>query len=313
MPDVDEGGPASLRSSPGARWRPSGVIRLSAGFHIVVLVATAADPALWAYGLGALALNHLALGIIGMVPRSALLGSNLTALPGACAERGEIALTFDDGPDPAVTPQVLDVLDRFGAKASFFCIGRRIQAEPDLAREIVRRGHSIENHTFSHPSLFACFSPARLRRELEAPNEIIEAATGRPPAFFRAPMGLRSPLLDPLLTSLDQKLAAWTCRGYDSLDSDPDRVLGRMLHGVKAGSILMLHDGDCARTRAGDPVVLDVLPVLLERISAAGLQAVSLPMAFGFGSGSISRAARFQQGTPANDCADDKPRMHAGE
>ena len=144
MPDVDEGGPASLRSSPGARWRPSGVIRLSAGFHIVVLVATAADPALWAYGLGALALNHLALGIIGMVPRSALLGSNLTALPGACAERGEIALTFDDGPDPAVTPQVLDVLDRFGAKASFFCIGRRIQAEPDLAREIVRRGHSIE-------------------------------------------------------------------------------------------------------------------------------------------------------------------------
>ena len=107
----------------------------------------------------------------------------------------------------------------------------------------------------------------------------LAALAGRAPRFFRAPMGLRTPLLESVLARQGLCSAAWTRRGYDGTCGDADRVLGRLTRGLAARDVLLLHDGGSARTRAGRPVVLDVLPALLDRITALGLRSVALPAA----------------------------------
>ena len=261
------------------RWRPSPVIRVSAALHVAGAAALLAVPSSWPWVLGAIVADHTLLTAAGLWPRSTLLGPNMLRLPQAARARGEIALTFDDGPDPALTPRVLDLLDRYRAKASFFCVGRRAAAHADVVRETAARGHSVENHSDRHSNFFSFYGLRGLRREIEAAQTAITQAARTPPQFFRAPAGLRSPLLDPVVARLGLRYVAWTRRGFDTVTADARRVLDRLATGLAAGDILLLHDGACARTRGGQPVVLEVLPALLERILAAGLKPVSLPAA----------------------------------
>ena len=117
-------------------WRATPLLLLSTGVHVFCAVLTVLNPAIWQWTLGAVIANHLLiLATIVMWPRSRLLGPNMARLPAAAALRGEVALTFDDGPDPLVTPHVLDLLDQYGAKASFFCVAEKVIAHPELARE----------------------------------------------------------------------------------------------------------------------------------------------------------------------------------
>lgn len=262
-----------------SRWSPAPLIRVSFWWHIAGVLSLIAYPMTWPWVIAALLGNHVVLGVIGMWPRSRLLGPNLVRLPAAAARRGEVALTFDDGPDPEVTPQVLDLLDHAGAKASFFCLGARAAAHPEIVRDMVRRGHSVENHSHRHPNTFACYGLRALRREIEAAQKAIAEATGRRPAFFRAPIGLRSPLLDPVLARTGLRYVSWTRRGYDAVRADAAGVLRRLTRGLAAGDVLLLHDGSSARTSGGQPVVLQVLPALLEQVAAQGLKAVTLPAA----------------------------------
>lgn len=264
-----------LLSAPG-RWRPSPLVAGSFVLHGAALLALAAQPAWWPQLLALLALDHAVLTVCGLLPRSHWLGPNLTRLPAAAAARGEIAITIDDGPDPDVTPAVLDLLDRHQVRATFFCIGRRAQRHPELCREIVRRGHAVENHGQHHRHNFSLMGPGGLRRELLQAQDTLTAITGQRPGFFRAPAGLRNPLLDPLLPGLGLRLASWTRRGFDTRTGDADLLLRRLVKGLRAGDILMLHDGNAARTPAGQPVILQVLPRLLERVAAAGLHPVTL-------------------------------------
>ena len=257
-------------------WRPSIAIWLSAGFHMSALIALIARPQWWPSILTALVLNHVVLALIGSWPKSRLLGANMLRLPDAAASRNEIALTFDDGPDPDVTPQVLDILDSHHAKASFFVIGDKAAAHPELIREIVNRGHSIENHSRRHSSFFGFFAWTALRKDIGTAQEIIAGITGRPPEFFRSPMGIRNPLLDPVIAQLGLRYITWTRRGFDTVASDPAVVLERLTRKMSAGDILLLHD---RRTRDQRAMVIEVLPALLDRIAAAGLKPVSLPLA----------------------------------
>jgi len=204
------------------------------------------------------------------------LGANMLRLPDAAATRKEIALTFDDGPDPEVTPKVLEILDSHQAKASFFVIGERAAAYPGLIREVVKRGHSIENHSQKHSSFFGFFAWTALRKEIGAAQEIIAGITGQPPMFFRSPMGIRNPLLDPVIARLGLRYITWTRRGFDTVARNPAVVLERLTRQLSAGDILLLHD---RRTRDERAMVLEVLPALLDRIAAAGLKPVSLPRA----------------------------------
>jgi peptidoglycan/xylan/chitin deacetylase (PgdA/CDA1 family) len=261
---------------PPSRWHPSWLLVASAGLHAAACVMVVLHPEAWSLAVGGLAANHLLLGIAGLLPRSSLLGPNLTRLPAAAAARGEVALTIDDGPDPRVTPQVLDLLERHGAKASFFCVGDEALRHPALCREIVRRGHAIENHSQSHSRLFAAFGPRRAAADVDLGQETLLALTGETPLFFRPTAGLRSVFLDPVLSRRGLQLASWTRRGYDTHESNAAVVYRRLVRNLKAGDILLLHDGNAARTAAGTPVILEVLPPLLEALRTAGLQSVTL-------------------------------------
>lgn len=272
MPEVPE--------ATGRRWQPAPLVLATAGLHTAGIAAALLAPQRWPWIAGALVANHVVLSVHGMTPRSPALGPVLTRLPAAAAQRGEVALTFDDGPDPEVTPRVLDLLDRWGARGSFFCIGRRVAAHPDIAAEIVHRGHRLENHTWSHPNLFSCYGPWRQRREIVRAQEAIAAAAGRAPAWFRAPAGLRNIFLDRELSGSGLRLAAWTRRGYDTVVGDPARVAGRLVRGLAAGDVLLLHDGSAARDQQGAAVVLEALPRVLDAVAASGLRPVRLDEAF---------------------------------
>ena len=261
---------------PPRTWHPGIAIWVTGIVHICAIALLLAQPHWWPSIVSALVLNHVLLALIGLWPRSRLLGSNMLRLPEAAIKRGEVAVTFDDGPDPEVTPKVLDILDAHRAKASFFVIAEKAAEHPALVREIVRRGHSIENHSRRHASCFALFGWSALKQDVGAAQEIIERITGRSPAFFRAPMGLRNPMLDPLMAIMGLRYTAWTRRGFDTVTRDPAAVLRRLTRNLSAGDILLLHDRRC---RDDQPIALEVLPPLLEQIEAKGLRPVSLPLA----------------------------------
>lgn len=260
-------------------WRATTALRLTTLFNAGCAALTLLQLAIWPWTLSAVIANHLILGIATMLPRSRLLGPNMIRLPAAAIRRQEVALTFDDGPDPEITPRVLDLLDQYGAKASFFCIASRVTAHPELAREIIRRGHSVENHSLRHPNTFAFFSPAAQQREIDAAQATIYAVTGRAPQFFRAPMGFRNPFLIPLVERANLRYVSWARRGYDTVARHPEPVVQRLQRGLAAGNILLLHDGCATRQNTGAPVILEVLPRLLEQLQARSLKAVSLPAA----------------------------------
>lgn len=261
---------------PDSRWHPAPLIRTSIALHLLALAAILIAPGQWRWALGAVVANHLVLTALGLWPRSHWLGPNWTRLPAPATARNEIALTIDDGPDPAVTPHVLDMLDRYGVQATFFCIGEQAARYPDLCREIVRRGHAVENHSQRHRHHFSLMGPRGLARELQAAQDTLTVISGQSPLFFRAPAGLRNPFLDPVLARLGLRLAAWSARGFDTRIGDAERVKNRLLRGLRAGAILLLHDGHAARTTEGIPVILAVLPAVLESAAAARLRVVTL-------------------------------------
>lgn len=255
-------------------------LRVTVALHGVGACLLVLAPAWWPWILAALAANHLVLSAAVLWPRGRLLGPNVVALDELAQSRNEVCLTFDDGPDPAVTPHVLDILARHHAHASFFCVGAKADAYPQLVEEIGKRGHSLENHSYSHSPTFAFWSAGRLQRDIERAQFAISRSAQRPPCFFRAPAGFRSPLLDGVLQRCGLRYASWTRRGFDTVRRDPARVLADLTRHLRAGDVLLLHDGSAARTVDGVPVVLAVLPLLLEAIAARGLRCVSLPMAF---------------------------------
>jgi len=265
--------PAALPAA-AAPWPWPPLVRSSVLLHAAAAGAALAVPGAVPWALGGVLLNHAVLTAAGLWPRSRLLGPNLTRLPGSVAD--EIAVTIDDGPDPHTTPAVLELLAAHGVHATFFCIAERARAHPALLREIVARGHSVQNHSLRHRHDFSLLGPRRLARDVAAAQDVLGSLSGTVPHCFRAPAGLRNPFLDPVLHRLGLQLVSWTRRGFDTREADPQRVLARLTRGLASGDILLLHDGHARRSAAGHAVLLDVLPPLLTRCRAAGLRAVTL-------------------------------------
>jgi len=271
---------AVLSPAHTTRWPWPPLLWATAFAHAAAVAALIAMPAQWPWALAALIVNHAVLTAVGLWPRSTALGENLLRLPAAAAARREVALTIDDGPDPEVTPAVLDLLDAASARATFFCIAERAARHPELVREIVRRGHSVQNHSHAHRHNFSLLGPRGFAREIVAAQQVLRDVAGEEPRFFRAPAGLRNPFLAPVLHRLGLTLASWTRRGFDTREPDPQRVLRRLTRGLAAGDILLLHDGHCARDAQGRPVVLAVLPALLAELRRLRLVPVTLPQSF---------------------------------
>lgn len=265
--------PAPAAAAP---WPMPPLVGASIALHGTAALAAVLAPQSAGWALGAVAANHAVITAAGLWPRSRSLGPNVDRLDDAAAARNEVALTFDDGPDAEITPRVLDVLDAFDVRASFFCIGKRAARHVALVREIVRRGHDVQNHSLTHRLDFSLLGPRGMAREVLDGQSLLADLTGTAPHCFRAPAGLRNPFLDPVLHRAGLQLASWTRRGYDTRDGNAARVLARLVRGLRGGDVLLLHDGHVARTRTGAPVVLDVLPAVLERCRAAGLRGVTL-------------------------------------
>ena len=178
---------------------------------------------------------------------------------------GEILITIDDGPDPHDTPLLLDLLDRHHAKAIFFMIGEKVRAHPELAREVVRRGHEIGNHTLTHPAAsFWCAGPWRTRREIAGCQQVIGEITGIKPRWFRAPVGHRNLFTHPVVGILGLEVMAWNRRGYDAVEKDAVKVLARILPDLTTGDIVLLHEAT--------PIAAEVLGGVLERMEFNTLQ-----------------------------------------
>ena len=266
-----------------SRYQPSPFIRGSLLLHAGAAAAAAAWPDLWKVSTLAVAGNHAALTTFGLIPRSTLLGRNITHLPDTNENQSAVAITIDDGPHPVATPKVLDILDEYDAKATFFCIGENVLNCPDLAQEIVRRGHRIENHSMHHSHTFSVPFIGRLNREVIAAQEAIHKTTGQLPRFFRAPAGLRNFLLDRILHRAGLQLTSWTRRGFDTVNTDAGTVAKRLVAALKPRDILLLHDrpailmaaGRAAGTESVAPI-LQALPLVLQNLRAHALTAVTL-------------------------------------
>jgi peptidoglycan/xylan/chitin deacetylase (PgdA/CDA1 family) len=257
-------------------WWPTPALGATALLHAAGTAALIYEPLAWPWiGAGLLA-NHAVLTIAGFAPRSTLIGPNIARLPGAAAALGELALTFDDGPDPEVTPRVLDLLDAAAMKASFFLIGERAARHPQLVREIVGRGHAVENHSYRHSACFAFYGIGKALRDVEQAQRAIADAAGSAPLYFRAPFGIRSPLLEPALAGAGLRYVSWTRRGLDTVDRNARNVVDRLARGLAAGDVLLLHDGVVRRATNGETSVLPALRGLLGHLAERGLRSVTL-------------------------------------
>ena len=260
-----------------ARTPFSPFLRFSALLHLLAAPLALLVPATRKPLAAALLTDHAALCLAGTWPRGTLLGPNLVRLPKDAAPRREVALTFDDGPDPEVTPRVLDHLAETGHRATFFPIARRAKRYPELVRRIVKGGHRLGNHTYRHPNHFAFLGTDALAHEIDRAQDVLTHLGGRPPVHFRAPAGIRNPLLEPLLASRGLHLTTWTHRGFDTADGHPGRVLRRLSRSLRPRDILLLHDGNAAHTPSGRTVVLEVLPSLLGHFREHDLRSIPLP------------------------------------
>ncbi len=269
--------PRCLPDPPENPWKGSPLGRASLAMHAVAAVGLVCRPRSWRIFAAALALDHLALCAAGLWPRGRWLGPNVERLSPQSLDRPWVALTLDDGPDPEATPQVLDLLQRYGARASFFCVGSRAASSPNLVRRIVQEGHRVENHTHNHPNHFSLLGRRGQEREIIDAQQVLFDLTGRKPRWFRAPAGIQNPLLGKLLHDLGLPLVSWTRRGFDAYERDPRKVIHRLTQGLQGGDILLLHDGFGPRHATGRPVVLDSLKGLLRILELRGLAARPLP------------------------------------
>jgi peptidoglycan/xylan/chitin deacetylase (PgdA/CDA1 family) len=155
----------------------------------------------------------------------------------------EVWLTIDDGPSPAHTMAMLDLLDRFEARATFFVIGMNAEQYPHLITEILTRGHEIANHTYTHPSgSFWLAGPRRIAVEIDLCAELLRAAPERPARYFRAPVGLKNLFVHPELKARRLALIGWSVRGLDTIRRDSNKIAHRIARRAKPGAIMILHE-----------------------------------------------------------------------
>ncbi|QDY80469.1 polysaccharide deacetylase family protein [Streptomyces qinzhouensis] len=173
-------------------------------------------------------------------------------------DRREIALTFDDGPDPAHTREVLDLLARYGVHATFFCVGLHVNALPDEVRRIVDAGHSLGNHTWSHPFL-PDLTARQFRLQIDRTADAFDRAVGSVPTVFRPPYGCRTPEMLSELLAGGLTLALWDVDSWDWAGPGPEKITRTVLDHVRPGSMILMHDGGGDRRQG-----VEALPAVLE-------------------------------------------------
>jgi peptidoglycan-N-acetylglucosamine deacetylase len=204
---------------------------------------------------------------------SVVFGPVLTHLPG---HEPVVSITFDDGPNPHATPRILEVLRRERVRATFFVLGKHAERWPELVRRTAVEGHQLGNHGYHHRKLHRR-SPAYVRDDLTRGTEAILRASGVRPRHFRAPHGFRNPWVTPIAASLGQRTVGWSLGVWDSARPGADVIAARVLEGMNAGSILLLHDGD-GYDPGGDRLqTAEALPLIIAGLRRRGFRFTTLP------------------------------------
>ncbi len=215
-------------------------------------------------------------------PRSQLFGTTV------CRTNSprKLAITFDDGPNPALTPKLLDLLHKYSARATFFVIGRYVRECPGLVKETAAHGHLVANHTETHPNLFWT-APGGIRSEMQRCHEAISAALGSAPKWFRPPFGFRNPWVVRAADGLSMRTVMWTLIPGDWKPRPLEELIGKMQPiAVRAkeksflpqatGDVLCLHDGGHRELNADRTNTLKALEHWLPRWRDAGLEFVTI-------------------------------------
>jgi len=242
-------------------------------FHIVALVAVIC-------GVTALGLHNtillnavvlallLAMGLGVAIPQLSFFGDFICR---GSTSKKSVALTFDDGPDPHSTPQLLELLRTEKIPAAFFCVGKRVEENPALAAQIVREGHLLENHSYAHSNFTNFYSAARLQIGLAQTQAVIGKAAGIAPVYYRPPVGLSNPGTFRAAQKLNLKVVGWTIRSLDTVITDPEKIVARVKRGLQPGAIILLHDGNIPADK-----LLVTVKSLLDSLRALGYEIVRL-------------------------------------
>jgi peptidoglycan/xylan/chitin deacetylase (PgdA/CDA1 family) len=226
-------------------------------------------------GLGLAGLAAAGLAAHGTWHRnSGIFGPVLTRLPGA---EPVVSLTFDDGPNPRATPLVLDALRRADVRATFFVLGRHADQWPELVRRMADEGHQLANHGYWHRKLHRR-GPGYVRDDLTRGTDAVERASGGVrPRHFRAPHGFRSPWVTPIAGSLGQRTVGWSLGVWDSARPGAGEIAKRAIDGMRAGSILLLHDGDGYDPEGDRLQTAEALPMIIDGLRSRGFRFDTLP------------------------------------
>ena len=210
-----------------------------------------------------------------LVWASADVGSGVYLKTLCCrhTDKPVVALTFDDGPDEKMTPRVLDVLGRYGIKATFFLTGRQVEKHPEIAKRIVEEGHMVGNHTYSHSPMFALWNRRRVMQDVYCARQIIEDAVGLRPRLFRPPFGVTNPIIGRVIRDAGMQGIGWSIRSYDTVEQmDRDSICRRVGRKLCNGGVILLHD----RCKDADIVLESVVAA----IKASGRETVTIDKLF---------------------------------
>ena len=180
-----------------------------------------------------------------------------------------VAITFDDGPDPSITPQILDILAKENVKAAFFVIGNKIEAEKELVQRIYNEGHTIGNHSFSHTKKLTTSSTSVLKEDFLKCSQSIESVIKQKPIFFRPPYGVTNPRYKRAITALNFKSIGWSIRSLDTKTNDAKKLYNSIVKKISKGSIMLFHDTQ--------KVTIEVLPLIIKYCKDNGINIVPLP------------------------------------
>ena len=245
---------------------------LEPGFVVIGLLFTAAFNVVrrrrFSLAIAGVAVFIALLTVGAIYPRSQIFGSVFW--------RGDnrvplVALTFDDGPNPRYTPQILDVLRAHHAAATFFVVGKNVERYPEVVLRAAKEGHVIGNHSYSHTAL--TFRRAEsVGEEIGQTEALVIAATGRPPTLFRPPYGFRNPMVLRTAHGLGYRVVTWSVTASDWKSIGAAAIARQVLDNLRPGSIVLFHDGDGDRSQT-----VASLPIILEELERRGFQTATVP------------------------------------
>lgn len=168
----------------------------------------------------------------------------------------QVAITFDDGPNAEFTPQVLDLLKAYHAKATFFCIGKHIEQQPKLVQQIITEGHTVGNHTYSHSEIFDFYGKQKVIDEIETTNALVASIINKEMILFRPPYGVTNPAITKAIKHTKHKVIGWNIRSLDTVKDNEQNILNRITKNITPGAVILLHDSQNITVRVLEQLLL---------------------------------------------------------